>query len=55
MMANEWEKGTKSSQPLAEFGGLVLFRKLRKRESGRTEKFDAVGRWHLFGCGRQIW
>ena len=39
MTAKEREKGTKSSQPLAEFGELVLFRQLRERESGRTEKF----------------
>ena len=40
MTASEQEKGTKSSQPLAEFGELVLFRQLRERESGRTEKFE---------------
>ena len=43
MTASEREKGAKSSQPLAEFGELVLFRPLRSehgRESGGQEKFE---------------
>ena len=40
MTANQREKGTKSSQPLAESWELVLFRQLRERESGRAEMFE---------------